>query len=356
MAINLHRRRSAVLLSMVALSLGLAACGNSAPAAESTSASPSASPSPADTHNALPIATLESGLKANREYKIAVLFPNAGDPYFLQKSYGYRDEAAKVGVKLEFFDAGSFANIEKQISQIENVTQRKFDAIAISVTSSTATVPALEAAVKAGVVVVGDGIFPNSALVLKRGEDSELAGYNAGKYLCSSVKDGTVGLLLGPPGIDLARIREAGVLRALSACPKVKIAKSLHNLSDLPNSMKAAENVLQSDPNVKGFYAYNSVVAQAIVQSLKSAGKAAGDVQVTTVDLDPDLEAMMKQGWLQETSVAGSVLLGRVVVDTIVQKLNGETVLPEAYLVPREITKDNLLGFDRSILYPPAGS
>ncbi|HWP64051.1 MAG TPA: hypothetical protein VNO86_11340 [Candidatus Binatia bacterium] len=47
------------------------------------------------------------------------------------------------------------------------------------------------------------------------------------------------------------------------------------------------------------------------------------------------------------------MLLGRVVVDTIVQKINGEEVEKEAYLVPFEVTKDNLDSFDRSILYPP---
>jgi len=54
---------------------------------------------------------------------------------------------------------------------------------------------------------------------------------------------------------------------------------------------------------------------------------------VTTVDLDPDLEKLRKEGWVQHTSVGGSVLLGRLVVDTIVEKLNGAKVGKEAYLV-----------------------
>jgi ABC-type sugar transport system substrate-binding protein len=341
----------------MALSVGLAACGTASDTSKGSDQTAGAGPQPTGPPASLPVAKTVDGLKAKRQYRIAVLFPNAGDPYFQQKTYGYRDEAAKVGVDLKFFDAGGYANIEKQISQIENATQQKFDAIAIAVTSSTATVPALEEAQRSGVLVVGDGVFPQSNKVIKRGEDSELAGYNAGKYLCTSLKDGgSVGLLLGPPGIDLIRLREEGVRRALAACPKVKVVKALHNLSDLPNSLKAAEDVLQADPDVKGFYAFNSVVAQAVVQSLKSAGKKAGDVAVTTVDLDPDLETAMKDGWVQETSVAGSVLLGRVVVDTIVQKLNGEEVPQEAYLVPKQITQQNLGGFDRSILYPPASS
>ncbi|HET7397389.1 MAG TPA: sugar ABC transporter substrate-binding protein [Intrasporangium sp.] len=358
MAVTRHLRRSALLLSLAALGVATAACGTSSTGsgagAGASGTAPGAS-QPSGTPTALPTATTAEGLKAKREYRLAVLFPNAGDPYFQQKAYGYRDEAAKTGVKVEFFDAGGYANIEKQISQIENATQQKFDAIAIAVTSSTATVPALEAAQQAGVLVVGDGVFPESKKVLKRGEDSELAGYQAGTYLCSSVKEGSVGLLLGPPGIDLIRLREEGVRKALASCPTVTVAKALHNLSDLPASLQAAENVLQADPNVKGFYAFNSVVGQAVVQSLKSAGKSPGEVQVATVDLDPDLEAMMKQGWVQETSVAGSVLLGRVVVDTVVEKLNGQDVAQEAYLVPKVVTKDTLGSFDRSILYPPAG-
>lgn len=104
---------------------------------------------------------------------------------------------------------------------------------------------------------------------------------------------------------------------------------------------------------MKGFYAFNSVVAQAVANSLKAAGKQPGQVLVTTVDLDPDLEKLMRDNWVQESNVAGSVLLGRVVVDTVVQKLNGDAVPAEAYLVPQEITSNNLGSFDRSILYPP---
>lgn len=347
-------RRSAgmagrLVVGLVALGVLAAAC--SSPSSPGASAGGGTASGPA----VVPGASIVPGLKAKKPYRIAVLFPNAGDPYFQQKRYGYENEAAKVGVQVVFFDAGGYANIDKQITQIEDATQQKFDAIAIAVTSSTATVPALEAAVAAGVLVVGDGVFPQSDKVIKRGEDSEMAGYNAGRYLGNALKaGGSVGLLLGPPGIDLIRLREVGVKKGLAEFPKVTIAQGLNNLSDLVSSTKAAEDILQAHPDVKGFYAFNSVVAQAIVSALKSAGKKAGEVTVATVDMDPDLEQMMKDGWVQETNVAGSVLLGRVVVDTITQKLNGDNVPKEGYLKPFEITRDNLGSFDRSILYPPS--
>ncbi len=345
------RSRKMLLAGLASAAIALAACSGAGTAAPSGAASAAPSTGAA---TALPGATTVPNLKANKPYRIAVLFPNAGDPYFQQKRYGYEDEAKKTGAQLTFFDAGGYANIDKQIAQIEDATQQKFDAIAIAVTSSTATVPALEAAVAQGVLVVGDGVFPASDKVLKRGEDSELAGYNAGKYLGNALKaGGSVGLLLGPPGIDLIHLRELGVKRGLAEFPNVTVAQALNNLSDLVSSTKAAEDILQAHPDVKGFYSFNSVVAQAIVSALKSAGKKPGDVIVATVDMDPDLEQMIKDGWVQETNVAGSVLLGRVVVDTIVQKLNGVDVPAEGYLKPFEITKDNIGSFDRSILYPP---
>ncbi len=344
-----HKRgTSSLVAGLAAIGLAVSACtGAGAPTAAPASDSGAGA-------SAVPGATTIPGIKANKPYRIAVLFPNAGDPYFQQKRYGYEDEAKKAGVEVVFFDAGGYANIDKQIAQIEDATQQKFDAIAIAVTSSTATVPALEAAVGAGILVVGDGVFPESDKVLKRGEDSEMAGYNAGKYLGNALQDGgSVGLLLGPPGIDLIRLREVGVKRGLAEYPKVTIAQGLNNLSDLVSSTKAAEDILQAHPDVKGFYSFNSVVAQAIVSALKSAGKKPGEVVVATVDMDPDLEQMIRDGWVHETNVAGSVLLGRVVVDTVVQKLNGEDVPKEGYLKPFEITKANLDSFDRTILYPP---
>lgn len=341
-------RPGRVISIVAAVSLVVGACSSGA-------ASPAASPAASSgAGTSVPGAATVPGLKANKTYKIAVLFPNAGDPYFQQKRYGYEDEAKKVGVEVTFFDAGGYANIDKQIAQIEDATQQKFDAIAIAVTSSTATVPALEAAVSAGILVVGDGVFPESDKVLKRGEDSEMAGYNAGKFLGNALKDGgSVGLLLGPGGIDLIRLREVGVKKGIAEFPNVTVAQALNNLSDLVSSTKAAEDILQAHPDVKGFYSFNSVVAQAIVSALKSANKKPGDVLVATVDMDPDLEQMIRDGWVQETNVAGSVLLGRVVIDTIVQKLNGVDVPKEGYLKPFEVTKANLDSFDRTILYPP---
>lgn len=69
------------------------------------------------------------------------------------------------------------------------------------------------------------------------------------------------------------------------------------------------------------------------MQSLQSADKKPPEVKVTTVDLDPDLEKLRKEGWVQHRIVGGSVLLGRVVADTIVEKLNGAKVGKEACLV-----------------------
>jgi len=294
-------------------------------------------------------------LKADKAYEIAVLLPNAGDPYFQQKSYGYTDEAEKVGVNLSFFDAGGYGNVEEQVAQIEDAIQRGVDAIAIAVTSSTAVVPALEEAIAAGILVVGDGVFPESDRVIKRGEDSVVAGKNSAEYLCENLNDGdTVGALFGPPGIDLVRLREVGLKLGLAECEKdIQIVQELYPLSDIVNSTDAAEDIMTAHPDLGGFFTFGSVVAQGAVSALQSAGYEPGDVLVTTVDLDPDLERMMRDGWAQQTSVAGSILLGRVVVDTIVEALNGENVPDEAYLLPKTITLDNLDDFDRSILYPP---
>ena len=347
---NPHRRQGATrfLALLFVLILAAVGCGRSGDGAEVKAVEELREGGAVE-------ASVVPDLKADESYEIAVLLPNAGDPYFQQKTYGYRDEAEKVGVDLTFFDAGGYANVEKQVAQIEDATQRGVDAIAIAVTSSTAVVPALEEAIDAGILVVGDGVFPESDQVIKRGEDSVVAGKNSAEYLCENLNDGdTVGALFGPPGIDLVRLREVGLKLGLAECEKdIQIVQELYPLSDIANSTDAAEDIITAHPDLDGFFTFGSVVGQGVVSALQSAGHEPGDVLVTTVDLDPDLEDMMQDGWVQQTSIAGSILLGRVVVDTIVESLNGEDVPDEAYLLPETITIDNLDKFDRSILFPP---
>jgi ABC-type sugar transport system substrate-binding protein len=54
-----------------------------------------------------------------KQLEIAVMVPNGVDPYFTAKRYGYQTECEKCGLKMLFYDAGGYANVNKQIGQVD---------------------------------------------------------------------------------------------------------------------------------------------------------------------------------------------------------------------------------------------
>ena len=116
----------------------------------------------------LAVVVMTNPAVAQKAPTIAVMLPNGGDPYFQAKWYGYEIEAKKLGVNLIFYDSGGYANVNKQISQIEDVIQRKVDGIIFTATNSTATVPAIEKAIKAGIPVVNDNVYCKSDMIKAR--------------------------------------------------------------------------------------------------------------------------------------------------------------------------------------------
>jgi ABC-type sugar transport system substrate-binding protein len=88
-------------------------------------------------------ATAQAAEKATHSgpLEIAVLMPNAGDPYFQSKAYGYVEEAKALGVNLKLYNAGGYDHLPDQIRQLEDLTVKKVDGIIFTPVDPVATVP-----------------------------------------------------------------------------------------------------------------------------------------------------------------------------------------------------------------------
>ena len=113
--------------------------------------------------------------------------------------------ASKRGYDVKMYDAGGYGNLQKQVSQIEDVITRKVSGIVLVPASSDGTVPVVEKAVAAGIPVINDGIATKSDKVTGFvGEPS----YVMTELLAAFAVDklggkGDVVMLSGPSGLDL---------------------------------------------------------------------------------------------------------------------------------------------------------
>ena len=162
-----------------------------------------------------------------QQKEIAVMLPAAGDPYFKLKAAGYVDAGKRLGYDVKIYDAGGYGNLQNQVTQIEDVIQRKVSEIVLVPASSDGTVPVVEKAVAAGIPVINDGIATRSDKVTGFvGEPSYVMTEMLAAYAADQLGGkGEVVMLSGPSGLDLTKFRVNGVLgkipRDESGCRKV---------------------------------------------------------------------------------------------------------------------------------------
>ena len=149
------------------------------------------------------LAMASAGVASAQTKEIAVMLPAAGDPYFKLKACGYTEAGKEAGYDVKIYDAGGYGNLSRQVSQIQDVIQRKVSGIVLVPASSDGTVPVVEQAVAAGIPVINDGIATHSSKVTGFvGEPS----YVMTELLAAYVTDrlggkGDVAMLSGPGGL-----------------------------------------------------------------------------------------------------------------------------------------------------------
>ena len=92
---------------------------------------------------------------------------------------------------------------------------------------------------------------------------------------------------------------------------------------------------------MKAIFVANDDMALGVVEALQAAG-ATGKVMVASVDATPEALEAVKQGLLAGTVAQYPDAMAYLAIETIVKKLNGETVPEKVDSPVKLITKDNL--------------
>jgi ABC-type sugar transport system substrate-binding protein len=100
------------------------------------------------------------------------------------------------------------------------------------------------------------------------------------------------------------------------------------------------EDLLVSEPEVKGAFAFNQLVLQGAYQALEQAGKTQ-DVQLVGFDLDPVSYQMVRDGKLDGLIVQDPYRMGYDGMNTVLTHLTGGKVEEFVGLGTKLLTKDN---------------
>jgi ribose transport system substrate-binding protein len=253
------------------------------------------------------------------------------NPYFVALRDGARAEARARSMRLITVDAQNDA--ARQISNVEDLIQRKVSVILLNPTDSDAVASVVKEADAAGIRVISLDRAVNGATVSVQVASNNVGGGEmAANFLLNKLGGkGNLVELVGIPGSSAARERGKGFDEVIRAHPGVTLVAEQPANFDRAQGLVVMENILQRDRNIQGVFAQNDEMALGAATALDEAGLR--HVAIVGFDATPDGVAAVRGGELSATIQQKPDLIGKLGVDAAEQLLEGKSV-PATIAVP----------------------
>lgn len=262
--------------------------------------------------------------KTTGKVTIGFSISTLNNPFFVTLKDGAEKAAKDAGADLLVLDARD--NTAKQISDIEDLIQKKVSVILINPTDSAAVVTAVESANKANIPVITVDRASNGGKVVSHiASDNVKGGSMAAEYILKALGNkGNIVELQGIAGTSAARDRGKGFHNIVDVKDGVKVVASQPADFDRAKGLKVMENILQGNKDIKAVFAHNDEMALGALSAIQAAGK--NNILVVGFDATDDAQKSVKEGKMAATVAQKPDLIGKTAVETALKVAKGEKV------------------------------
>lgn len=189
-------------------------------------------------------------------YVVALCNYSIGNSWRAQMEQEFVAEAEKLkaeGVVSEYYITNSNEDINKQISDMQDLITKKVDAIVITAASPTALAPVVEEATEAGIKVVSfDNVVETDEQVATVGIDEKEFGRIGAEWLVDKLEGkGKIVVLNGIAGTATDSLRWGGAEEVFKQYPDIEILGSANASWDYAQGKAAMESMLSAYPRNK---------------------------------------------------------------------------------------------------------
>ncbi|GAB3728569.1 substrate-binding domain-containing protein [Nocardiopsis nanhaiensis] len=239
----------------------------------------------------------------------------ATDSDFWQSMLAGAEQAGEdFGVDVHLTGPTSEADIEEQVSMLEDSITRGVDAIVLAPNSSTALDSTIDRARDAGIpVIIADNAVEtdHDGFI---GTDNIKAGEQAGERMCDLLgergeEDGQVLHESGASGQQVLIDRFEGFEQGLASdCPDAEITQTLVNENDINTAVTDVADALNSNPDLAGVFADNNTSGTGAARAVDEFGS--DEVSVVAFDSDPAEVEAVRDGSIDALIVQNPVFFG----------------------------------------------
>ena len=145
----------------------------------------------------------------------------------------------------------------------------------------------------------------------------------------------------GIMGTNVAQNRSQGFNEVMKDNPDMEIVACQVADFDRAKGMSVMENILQANPEIDGLYAANDEMLLGALEAMEAAGRTDEIVKIGCDAIDDTLDAM-KAGKVDATIAEPPFFLGKAILNTAYDYLEGKQVEPYVILDNQLVTQDTV--------------
>lgn len=266
------------------------------------------------------------------EIKIGASLFDLSDPYFVSIADGIKAAADDYGVKLIMDDPA--ADTQKQVSSLENFIVSKVDGILVSAVEPESINGILKNAQDGGIKILAQNHpveYFDVFITIIEYDYGYAGGVICGEWINETYPDqevevGVIGAGLHTTGVE----RTKGLVDGLAAtAPKAKVVTEQDGEGLTEKAMSVAENMLQSNPNLKAIMCFDDLAALGAYEAV-NANKTVDEQKAFGIfgldAVDQALEAIAAGGAYKGTVDIAPFDTGYKALELLVKSIKGETV------------------------------
>lgn len=262
-------------------------------------------------------------VKADGDYKIALITMDSVDQHWVSLKEGAEEEAKADGVTVDFM-APDVKDDAKQIECINNAVAGGYDAILVAANSEDAVSGALQEAVDAGIKIVYVDSPANVEAEATFSTDNKAAGKTAGEEMIKAledkgIKDGSIGIVNINTSTNSTIQREEGFREALEGTD-YELLETQYCEGDAAKAQTIAENYITE--GVVGIFGANEGAATGTGNAIKASGS--DEIVGVGFDKSDTLKGLIEDGYLVGTMAQNPDQMGKLGVQACIKALNGE--------------------------------
>lgn len=220
--------------------------------------------------------------------RVTVVLKTLSSQYWKFVEAGAKDAFKDLGVDGDVVGPASEDKVIEQVDMIDTALSQGVDALVTAPTQPDTAIPSFDKFAEKGIPVIlidTDAEWDKKTTYI--GTENYAAGQKAGEYLASLLEEGDeVVLIRGALGNPATDQRIDGAKDYLEEHGFV-IAADQPADSDRAKGMSVMENILETNPNIKGVYAANDDMALGALRAIEAEG-----LDIPVIGTDGTIEAV----------------------------------------------------------------